>query len=56
MLDIIFASRTFDLGATFGWGGILADYQKLDRNFASRFEATIPKAEAKLEETLELIG
>ena len=56
MLDIIFSSRTFDLGATFGWGGILADYQTLDRNYASRFDSTISKAEAKLEETLELIG
>ncbi len=56
MLDIIFDSRTFDLGATFGWGGILEDYKKLDRSYAARFESTISKAEAKLEETLEHIG
>lgn len=56
MLDIIFASRTFDLGAAYDWGSIVAEYMSLDTNIANRFESKLPVAEAKLEETLELIA
>lgn len=56
MLDIIFDSRTFDLGSAFDWGGMLYNYQQLNKNYASRFETSLTSAESKLEETLELIG
>lgn len=56
MLDLIFSTRTFDLGSAFNWGGLLDHYQQLNKNFASRFESALPAAESKLEEALELIG
>ena len=58
MLDIIFDSRTFDLGATYNesLNGILWTYTSLDKNIANRFESALPAAETKLEELLELIA
>ena len=56
MLDIIFASRTFDLGAAFNWGGTLSEYIKMDRNFVSRFDSIMSSAEADLLETLNRIS
>ena len=53
MLDLIFDSRTFDLGAAYGWGGILGQYMLLDKNVASRFEANIGKAESELQQMLD---
>ncbi len=55
MLDIIFDSRTFDLGCAFGWGGIMNQYMQLDKNVASRFESVLSKAESELESTLQSI-
>ena len=56
MLDLIFSTRTFDLGSAFNWGDLLSHYQQLNKNFVSRFESALPAAESKLEEALELIG
>lgn len=56
MLDIIFDTRTFDLGSAFNWGDLLTHYQQLNVNYASRFDSALPSAESKLEEALELIG
>jgi hypothetical protein len=58
MLDIIFDSRTFDLGATYNesLNGILWQYMSLDKNIANRFESALPAAETKLEDLLELIA
>jgi len=56
MLDIIFASRTFDLGAAFNWGSLLSQYTSLDVNVASRFEASLTAAETQMEETLSFLG
>ena len=58
MLDIIFDSRTFDLGATYNesLNGILWQYTSLDKNIANRFESALPAAETKLEDLLELIA
>ena len=62
MLDLIFESRAFDLGAAFnwgadanGWGGILGQYMNLDPNVASRFESVYAKSQLALEEFLNKI-
>ena len=51
MLDIIFATRSFDVGAAYGWG--LGLYTKLDNNFASRFDAELDGIKASMETTVE---
>lgn len=53
MLDIIFASRTFDLGAAFNWGGVLSMYMQLDPNIVSRFESGLNTAEAAMKKMLD---
>ena len=55
MLDLIFDSRTFDLGSAYGWGGIIGQYMSLDKNVASRFESVITKAETELQDMLDTI-
>ncbi len=50
MLDIIFASRTFDLGCYYNWGSIRNQYMSTSSNdIASRFEAMIPVAQMEME-------
>ncbi len=56
MLDLIFASRTFDLGCAFNWGDILWQYMSMDQAIASRFESILGKAENALEETIEAVN
>ncbi len=53
MLDLIFASRTFDLGSAYNWGDILNAYTSMDANVASRFESILSKAESGMELTVE---
>lgn len=53
MLDMIFASRSFDIGASFNWGSILAQYMGMTNDVASRFESILGSAETALEETVE---
>jgi hypothetical protein len=62
MLDLIFDSRSFDLGAAYnwgadanGWGGILGQYMNLDPNVASRFESVYSKAQVALNDMLAKI-
>ena len=55
MLDLIFSTRTFDVGAAYNWGSILSQYMMEEGNIASRFEAMIGSAQSKLEETVEAI-
>lgn len=52
MLDLIFASRSFDIGAMFSWGNMLGQYTAQDTNFASRFDAVIDTANNALEDML----
>lgn len=52
MLDIIFASRTFDLGAAFNWGGALIMYMQLDPNIASRFESGLSSAQNAMDKMI----
>ena len=56
MLDIIFASRTFDLGAAFDWGSLLTQYTSLDVNVASRFESALSAAQTQMDETISYLG
>ncbi len=57
MLDIIFGTRTFDLGATYDWGGMLWTYCSLSTNFQSRFESVLDKAENELNDKVgDLLG
>lgn len=53
MLDIIFNSRTFDLGSVYNWGYIITAYTSMDKNIASRFEAIASSAQAKLDEAIK---
>ncbi|MBQ9847664.1 MAG: hypothetical protein IJO64_01210 [Clostridia bacterium] len=53
MLDLIFASRTFDLGAAFNWGSLLGQYTQLDTNIASRFEANLSSAQTAMDQMIE---
>ena len=55
MLDIIFATRSFDLGTVFNWGGILSQFMTVDTNFVSRFESVYSQAENALEDTLKAL-
>jgi ABC-type glycerol-3-phosphate transport system substrate-binding protein len=56
MLDIIFSSRTFDLGAAFNWGNTLTNLMMMDMNYVSRFESIMDGAQVALEQTLESIS
>jgi hypothetical protein len=53
MLDLIFDSRTFDLGCAYNWGGIINQYMSMDKNIASRFESNRTSAEKALNDMLE---
>lgn len=53
MLDIIFASRCFDLGSVYNWGGVLSQFMTIDVNYVSRFDSIAEAAQTALEETLE---
>ncbi len=56
MLDLIFASRSFDLGASYNWGGILEQYMSMDGStIVSRFDTMDETAQTALEDTLEAI-
>ena len=54
MLDIIFATRVYDLGFIFNWGGagemITKMYQNKKTDFVSQWESIRPAAEAALAE------
>lgn len=56
MLDLIFQTRSFDLGGLFNWGGIRDQYVKLDTDFASRFERVIGSARDQMQSFIEDIS
>jgi hypothetical protein len=56
MLDLIFATRAFDLGPVFSWGNILNCYTTMDTNYASRFDSTLDAAELAMLDSIELIA
>ena len=54
MLDIIYASRCFDLGVCYNWGSIVGCYYDINPdNIASRFDAVIDNADLAIEDTIE---
>lgn len=54
MLDLIFASRTFDLGCYYNWGGIRDQYMAMTANdIASRFESKLGGAQLEMEKFIE---
>lgn len=55
MLDLIFATRLFDHGSIYNWGGMLSIFRSLDTNYASRFDSSINSIRAALDDTVKLI-
>lgn len=55
MLDLIFATRSFDLGPIYNWGNLMSGYYGLDHNYASRFDACLNAAELAMMQTVEQI-
>ncbi|GHV13045.1 hypothetical protein FACS1894219_07170 [Clostridia bacterium] len=59
MLDIIFNSTVYDLGAICDWGGlntvIVYAMDKYDRTIASKFEKSLPRMEKAIEQAVNKI-
>ena len=53
MLDIIFASRSFDLGPIYNWGDIMNCYYTIDTNYASRFDSLSDGAKIAIEDFID---
>ena len=53
VLDLLFATRSFDLGPAYNWGGLMAAYTTIDSNYASRFDSLLGAAEIAIEVTIE---
>ncbi len=53
MLDLIFASRSFDLGPIYNWGNIMECYWVMDTNYASRFDRNLDAAKVALEDFID---
>ncbi len=56
MLDLIFSTRTFDLGNTFVWGSIRDEYRSMSQSdIASRFERVMDSVSNAINNTVEKI-
>ena len=56
MLDLIFASRTFDIANAYNWGGIREQYTSMSKSdIASRFERILSTAELAMENFVEKV-
>lgn len=53
MLDIIFNSKTFDIGAAFNWGGIQGIYTSICSNPKANFASSYAKIETKVATEME---
>ena len=58
MLDLIFATRCYDLGAVFNWGGIFDMFSKLptlknNTDFVSAYEKIMPKVETAMQKAID---
>ena len=60
MLDIIFSSKTFDIGAAFNWGGLQNVFITVCRSSGSDFASSYAKIEssviAEMEKTIKAFG
>ena len=57
MLDIIFATKRYDLAKTFAWGGledVIRNGVKSGQNFTSLFAAAESRANAEMMQSYEL--
>ena len=58
MLEIIFETKTYDLGVDYDWGGLYGVYGEVSRigfsKFVSSMEKQIPKAEAAMQTAIDL--
>ena len=52
MLDLIFATRSFDLCPVFNWGGLLGCYTTIDLSYSSRFDSLLGSAEKAMNDTI----
>ena len=55
MLDLIFATRSFDHGPAYNWGSILHIFQEVDPNYASKLDAAMDAIQIAMEDTIDLI-
>ncbi len=55
MLDLIFATRSFDLTPVYNWGGLLDCYTTMDTNYASRFDSILDAAETAMQDTIDAL-
>lgn len=59
MLDLLFASRLYDLGAVFEWGGFSATFQSMTtsktRDFASKYAAAEVTAQAAIDKFIDAL-
>jgi hypothetical protein len=60
MLDIIFSSKTFDIGAAFNWGGLQGLFTSIcysnNNNLASRYAAIENTVLVDIEKTIDTFG
>ena len=58
MLDIIFNSRAYDIGATYEFGGMVGDFVRMtstkDRNIISRYEAKADVIQADINKVVDI--
>ena len=55
MLDLIFATRSFDVCPAYDWGGITTAFTTLDSNYATRFEGLIDKTNEEIQDTIDAV-
>ena len=55
VLDLIFATRSFDHGPAYNWGSILHIFQEVNPNYASRLDAAMDSIQLAMEDTVDLI-
>ena len=53
VLDLLFATRSFDLGPAYNWGNLMTAYYTIDSNFASRFDGLLDAAETAMQLTID---
>jgi hypothetical protein len=58
MLEIIFDTKTYDLGVDYSWGGLYDVYNSVAQNgfskFVSSMEKQIPKAESDMQKVIDI--
>ena len=55
MLDLIFASRSFDMGPIFNWGNLMKCYYTISPDFVSDFDAIVSAANSAMAQSVQNI-